>query len=82
MFRRIDRSVFLSQTIDRISNLAARQRGLPTVIGIVMVFFGFLLQMLTFFSPSPVLGFIAIVLNGVGIITALVGLLLAQPLGK
>jgi hypothetical protein len=82
MFRRIDRSVFLSRAIDRISHLAARQRGLPAVIGILMVFTGFVLQMVTFFTPSPPLAFLAIVLNGLGVITALVGLLLAQPLGK
>lgn len=82
MFQRIDQSRFLSQLLDRISNLAARQRGLPVVVGIALLFFGFILQLITFFVPIPLLAFIAILCNGIGILTALIGLLLATPLGK
>lgn len=82
MFRWIDRSPFFSRLIDRLSNLAARQRGLPVVIGILMLMIGFVFQLVDFFLPVPLFQFLGIVFNGLGVITALIGLTLATPLGR
>lgn len=82
MLRRIDEWKPLSRLIDGLSNLVARQRGLPVIIGIVLIFLALVLQVINFISPTPLIELIAILANGIGVIAALVGLLLSAPLGK
>lgn len=82
MLRRIDKSKFLSKLFDQLSGLLARQRGLPVVMGIGLIVIALLLQVVNFFWPAPLFEFLAIVLNSIGVIAALVGLLLATPLGR
>jgi hypothetical protein len=82
MFRFIDRSRFLSRFIDNLSNLAARQRGLPVVAGIVFVILAFVIQMLNVTADSIALEYIGLILLYLGLLTSLIGLLLAAPLGK
>lgn len=82
MLRRIDKSKFLSKLFDQLSGLLARQRGLPVVMGIGLIVIALLFQVVNFFWPAPLFEFLAIVLNSIGVIAALVGLLLATPLGR
>lgn len=82
MLRRIDSSKFLSRLFDQLSSLLARQRGLPVVLGIGLIVIALLFQVANFFWPAPLFELTAILLNGVGVIAALVGLLLATPLGR
>lgn len=82
MFKFIDRSSFLSKLIDTMSNLLARQRGLPIIIGVVLLSLGFILQLINFFAPGAFIEFLSIVFNGVGILSALIGVMLATPLGR
>ncbi len=82
MLRRIDSSKFLSRLFDGLSNLLARQRGLPVVLGIGLIVIALIFQMINFIWPAPLFEFVAILLNGIGVIAALVGLLLATPLGR
>lgn len=82
MFKFIDRSPLLSNLIDTLSNLLARQRGLPIIIGIVLLFLGFVFQLINFFAPGAFVEFMSIVFNGVGILSALIGVVLATPLGR
>ena len=82
MFRRIDRSPTLSHLIERLSSLLARQRGLPVVLGIGLVVIGFVVQVLNVALHSPLLELLWAVLHNGGVLIALVGLLLAEPLGK
>lgn len=82
MFKRIDRSAFLSRVLDGMSAMLAKQRGLPVVIGIALIVIALVIQVIEFFVGSPALELIGMLLHGVGAITALVGLLLATPLGK
>ena len=86
MFKRIydwiDSSPILSRWLEGISNLLARQRGLPVVVGIGLVIIGFIIQIIDVYAPSRVLELLGIVVHNVGILTALIGLLLADPLGK
>jgi hypothetical protein len=82
MFRRIDRSPFLARLIASVSEFMARRRGLPVVCGIALVIISFVLQLFDVYVDSTLLQLCAVVtLNG-GILIALIGLVLAQPLGK
>lgn len=82
MFKRIDRSQFLSKLLERLSGLLARQRGLPILIGIVCVVIAFVLQLLNFAAGSRVIEIVATVLHSGGVLVALIGILLAEPLGR
>jgi hypothetical protein len=82
VFKRIDESSFLITTLERLSALLARQRGLPVIIGLVMVIIGAILQLTNIAVGSTVLEVVHVALQNLGIIVALIGLLLAEPLGK
>ncbi len=82
MFRRIDRSALLARWIERLSTFLARRRGLPVVVGILLVIVSFGLQVLDIYAASQGLRLLAVVLQNIGILLALIGLLLAEPLGK
>lgn len=82
MFKRIDESTFLSKLIENLSGVLARQRGLPIVIGIVLIIVAFIAQIIEVYVPSQTLEVIGVILHHVGLLTALIGLLLAEPLGK
>lgn len=82
MFKRVDRSPLLARWIERLSSFLARRRGLPVVMGIALVIVSFVLQLLDVFAASQALRLLAVVLQNVGILLALIGLLLAEPLGK
>lgn len=82
MFKRIDESSFLIRTLERLSTLLARQRGLPVVVGLVLVVIGAVLQLINVAVDSTLLEIGYIAFQNLGIIVALVGLLLAEPLGK
>ncbi len=82
MFKRIDESSFLIRTLERLSTLLARQRGLPVIIGIGLVIVGMIFQLINVPLDSAALEVAHIAFQNLGIIVALVGLLLAEPLGK
>ncbi len=80
--KRIDESKLLIQLVTRLSALLARQRGLPVVIGIVLVIVSFLLQVVDVFAPSQVLNLLGVIAQHTGILIALIGLVVVTPLGK
>lgn len=82
MFKRLDQSSGLARLIEALGNFLARQRGLPVVVGIVLVVISFVVQLLNVFVGSGVLELIGVVVLHLGIISALVGLLLAEALGS
>jgi hypothetical protein len=82
MRRYLDRSTLLSNAISFLSNSLARQRGLVPVIGISFIAVGFILLLMNVFVGAAVIEFFGILLQGTGILLALIGLLLAEPLGK
>ena len=81
MFKRIDSSKFLIGLIARLSDIFAERSGLPIVIGIVLVAGGLIFQIINFISANDVVELVGVVLNGVGVLIALVGVLLVAPLG-
>ena len=82
MFKRIDHSPRLAKLIELMSSFLAKRRGLPVVIGIVLIIVAFVIQLIEVYAPSQFLEVIAIIAQNVGILAALIGLLMAEPLGK
>lgn len=82
MFKRINESEALAKFIANLSEFMSKRRGLPVVIGIGIVIVSFVLQIFDVYSDSQLLELISVVTLNVGILTALIGLLLSEPLGK
>ncbi|MBI1277007.1 MAG: hypothetical protein GC179_02640 [Anaerolineaceae bacterium] len=82
MFKRIDESNWLANRIASFSEFMAKRRGLPVVIGIIFVVVSFVLQLIDVYATSQILHLIGVITLNVGILMALIGLLLADPLGK
>ena len=82
MLRRLDESPFLNRLLQRVSTRMAKQRGLPVVIGITMIPISMLVALLNVPLESKVLNTIYVILHDGGIIVALIGLLMVEPLGK
>ena len=82
MFKRFDRSSVVAKVIAAVSEFIAKRRGLPIVIGVAIVILSFVIQLADAFMPSRFLQVMGIITQNIGILTALVGLLVAEALGK
>ncbi len=82
MFKRIDESNWLANRIASLSEFMAKRRGLPVVVGIGLIIISFVLQLIDVYASSQVLHLIGVITLNLGILIALIGLLLADPLGK
>lgn len=82
MFKWIDRSPFLLKMLERISTQLARKRGLPIIIGIGVFLVGFILNLINSFADTQALEFFGVLFRDGGILIALIGVLLAEPLGR
>ncbi len=82
MFKRIDRSSWLAKLIASLSEFMSKRRGLPVVIGIGLVIISFVIQIFDVYSDSQLLHLLGVVIQNIGILMALIGLLLSEPLGK
>lgn len=82
MFKWIDRSPRLSRFIEALSEFMAKRRGLPVVLGIGLVIISFVLQILDIYAESQGLRLAGVITLNIGVLLALIGLLLSDPLGK
>lgn len=82
MLKRIDRSAFLSRLLVGLSNLLAKQRGLPVVLGITLILISFALQVVDVYTENKLIELVGVITHNLGVLIALLGLLLANPLGK
>ena len=82
MFRRVDQSTLFNRIIKQLSSVLARQRGLPIVIGIIFVLVSFVIQLINTANPQPAVSALGVIFLHVGVLVALIGILLAEPLGK
>ncbi len=82
MMQRLDQSPGLIRLLNRTSNVFARRRGLPVMIGIVLIAISLILALVNLNANSQLLSLLQIVAHHVGVMLALVGLLLVQPLGN
>lgn len=81
MFKQIDQSPFLIRLLKNLSDFLARQRGLPIVVGIIFIIGGFVVELINVGVGSPALEVTHIILHNVGLLSALIGFLLIEPLG-
>jgi hypothetical protein len=82
MFKRIDQSPLLARFIAFISEFLAKRRGFPVVLGILLVIISLIVQLFDVYLGSKLLQVIGVVFQNLGIVIALLGLLLSEPLGK
>jgi hypothetical protein len=82
MFKWIDRSPLLSKLIENLSAGLARQRGLPIVIGVLLIAISFVVHLVNLGQPSPTLDLLWSITHHGGLLLALIGFLLVQPLGQ
>jgi len=80
MFRWLDESTLLNKILPKISSVASKNRGVPILVGIVLVIIAFIVQLINVIAGSLVLEFVYVVFHNVGILTALIGFLLIEPL--
>ena len=82
MMNKIDQSKRLARMLDVTSAGLARRRGLPIVIGIILVTVALILQLIGFAANSRALEIASAIVHSVGVLFALIGLAVATPLGK
>lgn len=82
MFKSFDRSARFAKFLENLSSTLARQRGLPVVIGVGLIIISFIVHLMTFVSDAPLLDFVWTVTHHLGLIIALIGILLVEPLGQ
>lgn len=82
MINKIDQSKRLARLLDVTSAGLARRRGLPIVIGILLVIVALVLQVIAFAANSRALDIAAVIIHSAGVLFALIGLAMATPLGK
>lgn len=80
--RRIDQSSAIARLLERFSSGLARQRGLPVVIGIILLVISFVVHLAGINTPSATLDLIWSITHHLGLVIAFVGLLLIEPLGR
>lgn len=80
--RRIDQSSAIARLLERFSSGLARQRGLPVVIGIILLVISFVVHLAGINAPSATLDLIWSITHHLGLVIAFVGLLLIEPLGR
>lgn len=80
--KKIDESPLLIRLLNQTSGVFARRRGLPIVVGIALLVVSMLLELINLSANSTGLASIQVITHHLGIIIALVGVLLAQPLGN
>ena len=81
MFKRIDESPRLSKWLKQLSDLLARQRALPIIVGIACLFASWILEYINLGLNSMFVEVFQIFFHHFGIITALIGILVIEPLG-
>lgn len=78
----IDRSPMLIKLLETISGFLAKQRGLPIVVGIIFITGGGILEFLNVAFEQKWITMIEVVFRNFGLVSALVGILLLEPLGR
>jgi len=80
--RKIDESPRIARLLERFSSGLARQRGLPVVFGIFLLIVSFIVHLVNLSTYSPALDLVWSITHHLGIIIALIGLVLIEPLGR
>ncbi|PJF28386.1 MAG: hypothetical protein CUN53_00470 [Phototrophicales bacterium] len=68
--------------IENLSAGLARKRGLPIVFGVLLIAISFAVQLIDYAAPTPALDLVWTITHHVGLLSALIGIMLVEPLGK
>jgi hypothetical protein len=79
---RLNRSRVLGRLIAFVSVRLAQHRGVPILLGIILVVLSWLLHIIAALTSSATWQFIAFTTLHLAIFVGLLGVLLAEPLGK
>ncbi len=82
MLKRIDQSKFIAKLLTQLSDLLAKNKGLPIIIGIALVALSMFIQGIDVYAGSKTLQLIGVITHNLGVLIALIGLLLSNPMGK
>lgn len=82
MFKRIDQSNVLVRLLQKVSAWLARNRGMPIILGIVLIILSTIVRLISIGVEEPIVEAIYVLLQNGGILLALIGILLLEPLGK
>jgi hypothetical protein len=82
MFKRIDQSNVLVRLLQKVSTWLARNRGMPIILGIVFIILSTIVRLISIGVEEPIMEAIYVLLQNGGILLALIGVLLLEPLGK
>ena len=80
--KQVDQSSSLISLLTRLSSWLSKQRGLPIVIGIIFIAGGGILEFVNILYNNPLVSMIEVIFHHFGLITALVGIALLEPLGR
>jgi len=80
--RSLDESPRLRSLIQWLSNSLAAQRGVPLLAAIVLTVLSLVVHILWIATGSTLLGVVGFVVLHLAILVALIGILLAEPLGR
>ncbi|MEL6307519.1 MAG: hypothetical protein AAFQ52_05220, partial [Chloroflexota bacterium] len=67
--------------LEGLSSWLVKRRGLPIILGIVLFFIGGTLEFVNVILENQVIEFVEVFTRNTGIIIALIGILLLEPLG-
>lgn len=81
MLKHIDEWPALARFLERMASTLAKQRGLPVIVGIFLVIVSFVVQAVNVYVDSKTLELLGVIVQHAGLLSALVGLLLAEALG-
>ncbi|MGQ9887099.1 MAG: hypothetical protein ACUVSX_01290 [Aggregatilineales bacterium] len=82
MFKRFDESPKVARLFEVVTAALAKRRGLPVILGFFLVLVSLVLQFAFVFVRSPIVELLGVIVLHVGILSALLGLALAEALGK
>ena len=82
MLKWFDRSPIIARFLERTSGTLARRRGLPVVIGVLLIAISFIIQLIDLATHSALLSLLWTITHHLGLIIAFVGILMFEPLGR
>jgi hypothetical protein len=82
MFKRVDQSPRIARLLENLSAGLAKRRGLPIVIGIGLIILAFIAALFNLIAPAPFWQCVWVFALHIGLIAALIGVVMSEPLGR
>jgi hypothetical protein len=82
LLARFDKSERIAKLLDGTSDWLAPRRGVPIMIAIALIVISFLIQIALLVIDHPIAELCGFTVLHLGILIALIGILLAEPIGR